>query len=126
MSTTSASPRALAIHGAAPVRATVLPYGRQSVDESDIQAVVEVLRSDWLTTGPKVAEFEEAFATRVEAMHAVSFSSGTAALHAAAFAAGLKPGDEAITTPGRKYGIPTPGQEAVYAILKPYRMGRER
>lgn len=81
------------------MRPTFLPYGRQSVDESDIQAVVEVLRSDWLTTGPRVAEFEEAFATRVGAEHAVSFSSGTAALHAAAFAAGLKPGDEAITTP---------------------------
>lgn len=81
------------------MRATLLPYGRQSVDEADVQAVVEVLRSDWLTTGPKVAEFEEAFARRVDAMHAVSFSSGTAALHAAAFAAGLKVGDEAITTP---------------------------
>ena len=81
------------------MRASFLPYGRQSVDEADIEAVVEVLRSDWLTTGPKVAEFEEAFAARVGAAHAVSFSSGTAALHAAAFAAGLKPGDEAITTP---------------------------
>jgi len=60
---------------------------------------VEVLRSDWLTTGPKVGEFEEAFAHRVGTAHAVSFSSGTAALHAAAFAAGLKAGDEAITTP---------------------------
>jgi len=60
---------------------------------------VEVLRSDWLTTGPKVGEFEEAFAERVGAKYAVSFSSGTAALHAAAFAVGLKPGHEAITTP---------------------------
>jgi perosamine synthetase len=99
MSTTSVSPSALAMNGGSPVRATLLPYGRQSVDESDIEAVVEVLRSDWLTTGPKVAEFEEAFAVRVGASHAVSFSSGTAALHAAAFAAGLKPGDEAITSP---------------------------
>ncbi len=99
MTTTPVSPQALAIHGGSPVRATFLPYGRQSVDETDIQAVVEVLRSDWLTTGPKVAEFEEAFATRVGANHALSFSSGTAALHAAAFAAGLKAGDEAITTP---------------------------
>jgi len=96
---TSISPQSLAIHGGEPVRVTLLPYGRQSVDEADIRAVVEVLRSDWLTTGPKVAEFEEAFAARVGAAHAVSFSSGTAALHAAAFAAGLKPGDEAITTP---------------------------
>jgi perosamine synthetase len=99
MTTTSASPQALAIHGGSPVRASILPYGRQSVDEADIQAVVEVLRSNWLTTGPKVAEFEEAFAARVGAAHAVSFSSGTAALHGAAFAAGLKSGDEAITTP---------------------------
>ena len=99
MTTTPVSPQALAIHGGSPVRATFLPYGRQSVDETDIQAVVEVLRSDWLTTGPKVAEFEEAFAARVGATHALSFSSGTAALHAAAFAAGLKAGDEAITTP---------------------------
>src|SRR5579864_7261304 len=99
MSATSVSPQALAINGGSPVREKLLPYGRQSVDESDIQAVVEVLRSDWLTTGPKVAEFEEAFASRVGAAHALSFTSGTAALHAAAFAAGLKPGDEAITTP---------------------------
>ena len=99
MSTTSVSPQALAIKGGAPVRASLLPYGRHSVDEADIQAVVDVLRSDWLTTGPKVAEFEEAFAARVGAAHAVSFSSGTAALHAAACAAGLKTGDEAITTP---------------------------
>jgi perosamine synthetase len=99
MSSTAISSQTLAIHGGTPVRASLLPYGRQSVEESDIQAVVDVLRSDWLTTGPKVAEFEEAFAARVGAAHAVSFSSGTAALHAAAFAAGLKSGDEAITTP---------------------------
>ena len=89
----------LAIDGGTPVRKTLLPYGRQSIAEEDVQAVVNVLRSDWLTTGPKVAEFEEAFAAWVGAKHAVSFSSGTAALHGAAFAAGLKAGDEAITTP---------------------------
>ncbi|HYM79306.1 MAG TPA: UDP-4-amino-4,6-dideoxy-N-acetyl-beta-L-altrosamine transaminase [Candidatus Dormibacteraeota bacterium] len=99
MTMTPVSPQALAIDGGTPVRDRLLPYGRQSVDEADIQAVVEVLRSDWLTTGPKVVEFEEAFAERVGATHAVSFSSGTAALHAAAFAAGLKAGDEAITSP---------------------------
>ena len=99
MTVTPASHDLLAIQGGTPVRKTFLPYGRQSIDESDIQAVVETLRSDWLTTGPKIAEFEEAFAARVGAEHAVSFSSGTAALHAAAFAAGLKAGDEAITTP---------------------------
>jgi perosamine synthetase len=99
MSTTSVTPQVLAIHGGEPVRAAFLPYGRQSVEESDIEAVVEVLRSDWLTTGPKVAEFEEAFGARVGAAHSVSFGSGTAALHAATFAAGLSSGDEAITTP---------------------------
>ena len=99
MSTTSVSPGTLAINGGSPVRSTFLPYGRQSIDEADIQAVVDVLRSDWLTTGPKVEEFEEAFAERVGAAHAVSFTSGTAALHAAAYAAGMKAGDEAITTP---------------------------
>src|SRR5215469_13375682 len=99
MTTTSVKAQTLAVHGGTPVRATLLPYGRQSVEEADIQAVVDVLRSDWLTTGPKVREFEEMFAARVGARHAVSFSSGTAALHGAAFAAGLKPGDEAITSP---------------------------
>jgi UDP-4-amino-4,6-dideoxy-N-acetyl-beta-L-altrosamine transaminase len=89
----------LAMHGGTPVRKTLLPYGRQSIDEEDIQAVVNVLRSDWLTTGPKGGEFEETFAAYVGARHAISFSSGTAALHAAAFAAGLKEGDEAITSP---------------------------
>ena len=90
---------ALALHGGTPVRAKFLPYGKQSIDEEDIGAVVETLRSDWLTTGPKVGEFEEAFAAWVGARHAVSFSSGTAALHGAAFAAGLGVGDEAITSP---------------------------
>jgi perosamine synthetase len=99
MSTVSVSPQTLAIHGGSPVRSTFLPYGRQSIDDADIQAVVDVLRSDWLTTGPKVGEFEEAFASRVKAAYAVSFSSGTAALHAAAYVAGLQAGDEAITTP---------------------------
>jgi perosamine synthetase len=89
----------LAVDGGTPVRETLLPYGRQSIGDDDIEAVVDVLRSDWLTTGPKVGEFEEAFAAWVGAKYAVSFSSGTAALHGAAFAAGLKPGDEAITSP---------------------------
>ena len=89
----------LAIHGGPPVRKALLPYGRQTLTETDVAAATEVLRSDWLTTGPKVAEFEEAIADYVGVRHAVSFSSGTAALHAAVLAAGLKPGDEAITTP---------------------------
>ena len=89
----------LVIEGGKPVRETLLPYARQSMDEDDIRAVVEVLHSDWLTTGPKVEEFEEKFAARVGAKHAVSFSSGTAALHGATFAAGVRSGDEAITSP---------------------------
>src|ERR1700690_3766860 len=99
MTVTPASREVLAIEGGTPVRKTLLPYGRQSIDEADIQAVVDTLRSDWLTTGPKVAEFEEAIAAWVGAKYAVSFSAGTAALHGAAFAAGLKPGDEAISSP---------------------------
>lgn len=91
--------RELAIHGGKPVRATFLPYARQSVTDGDIRAVVDVLRSDWLTTGPKVCEFEEKFAAYVGARYAVSFSSGTAALHGAVFAAGLSTGDDAITSP---------------------------
>jgi perosamine synthetase len=89
----------LAIDGGAPVRSTLLPYGHQVIDDDDVQAVVGVLRSDWLTTGPEVQRFEEAFAASVGANHAVALSSGTAALHAASFAAGIVPGSEAITTP---------------------------
>ena len=99
MSALTAKLETLAIHGGMPVRERLLPYGRQSVDDADVQAVLEVLKSDWLTTGPKVGEFEERFAAWIGVRHAVSFSSGTAALHGAAFAAGLQPGDEAITTP---------------------------
>jgi perosamine synthetase len=99
MTVAPVSSEVLAIDGGSPVRRTLLPYGRQSIDESDIQSVVETLRSDWLTTGPRVAEFEEAMAAWVGAKHAISFSSGTAGLHAAAFAAGLQTGDEAITSP---------------------------
>lgn len=86
----------IALTGGRPVRPTMLPYGHQSLDELDIQAVVQVLRSDWLTTGPKVAAFEEAFAERVGARYAVAVSSGTAALHAAIYAAGVGAGDQAI------------------------------
>ena len=74
----------------------VIPYGRQSVDESDIAAVVDALRSDWLTQGPRVQAFEEAFAACVGAGNAVAVNSGTAALHAAVHALGIGPGDEVI------------------------------
>jgi len=78
---------------------SAIPYGRQWVTEEDIKAVSDVLRSDWLTTGPKVEEFEEAFAAKVGSRYAVALSSGTAALHAAALAACIGPEDEVITTP---------------------------
>jgi len=77
-------------------RKRMLPYGRQVVENGDIDAVVDVLKSDWLTTGPKIAEFEREFAAKVGAAHAVVVSSGSAALHCAAFAAGIGPGDEVI------------------------------
>lgn len=77
----------------------MIPYGRQSVDEADIDAVVEVLRSDRLTQGPAIGQFETAVAERVGARHAVAFSSGTAALHGAAFAARLGDGDVVVTSP---------------------------
>jgi len=89
----------LAIDGGSPVRETRLPYGRQWLDEDDIAAVVKVLRSDWLTTGPKVSEFEEAFADFVGAEEAVAVSNGTTALHAAMYAVGIGPGDEVIVPP---------------------------
>lgn len=76
-----------------------IPYGRQTIDESDIEAVVEVLKSDYLTTGPKVAEFEQKVADYVGARYAVAVSNGTAALHVACLAAGIGKGDEVITTP---------------------------
>ena len=76
-----------------------IPYGRQSVDEADIQAVDDVLQSDYLTTGPKIREFEQAVCRYTKAKYAVAVSNGTAALHAACFAAGIGKGDEVITTP---------------------------
>jgi perosamine synthetase len=78
------------------MRERFLPYGRQHIDDEDISAVVAALRSDWLTTGPRVEEFERAFAETVGAGDAVAVSSGTAALHAAMFAIGIGPGDEVI------------------------------
>lgn len=78
--------------------ARFLPYGRQSVTEEDIAAVVAVLRSDWLTQGPEVERFEEDLAKAVGARHVVTFTNGTAALFAACFAAGIGPADEVITS----------------------------
>ncbi len=89
----------LAIDGGKPVREEYLPYGRQWIDEDDITAVINTLRGKFLTTGPKVAEFERVLADYVGAKYAVALANGTAALHAACFAAGITEGDEVITTP---------------------------
>jgi len=67
----------LAIHGGTPIRQEMLPYARQSLDEDDINAVLEVLRSDWLTTGPQVAAFEQDFAAVVGARQAVAVTAST-------------------------------------------------
>lgn len=77
----------------------MIPYGRQSVSEDDIAAVVEVLRGDWLTQGPTIERFESAVAEYVGAKYAVAYSSGTAALHGATWAAGLGSGDHVATSP---------------------------
>ena len=79
-------------------RAMPIPYGRQSIDDDDVAAVVETLRGDWLTQGPAVRAFEQAVADACDAPFAVAYSSGTAALHGAAMAAGLGPGDELLTS----------------------------
>ena len=74
----------------------MIPYGRQSIDDDDIKAVVDVLTSDWLTTGPKIPEFEQKFTDVVHAKEAVAVSNGTAALHTAMYALGIHEGDEVI------------------------------
>ncbi len=76
-----------------------IPYGRQNIDEEDIKAVIEVLRSDWITQGLRVEEFEARVADYCGTSYAVAFNSGTSALHAAMYAAGIGVGDEVITTP---------------------------
>lgn len=88
----------LAIHGGSPVRDSYLSYGKQSIDQDDIDSVVKVLKSDYLTTGPYVAEFENKVAKYVGAKYAVAVSSGTAALHMACFAAGISKDDEVIVS----------------------------
>ena len=89
----------LAINGGKPVRDKKIYYGRQCVDQDDVKAVSEVLTSDYITCGPKVAELEKKLADYTGAKYAVAVSNGTAALHCACIAAGLKPGDEVIVTP---------------------------
>ncbi|GGH33111.1 UDP-4-amino-4,6-dideoxy-N-acetyl-beta-L-altrosamine transaminase [Paenibacillus segetis] len=82
-----------------PIRSTLLPYGQQWLDEQDIEAVVKVLRGDFITQGPAIEAFETKVADYVGVKYAVAFTNGTAALHAACFAAGIGEGDEVITTP---------------------------
>ncbi len=77
----------------------MIPYGKQHIDKSDIAAVVDIFKSDWLAQGPKVTAFEQALADYCGAKYAVVVNSGTAALHLAYRAVGLEPGDEVITTP---------------------------
>ena len=77
----------------------MIPYGRQSIDEDDIEAVVAVLRGEWLTQGPTIERFEAVVAEYVGAKHAIAYSSGTAALHGAAFAGGLGTDDVVVTSP---------------------------
>lgn len=90
---------ALAINGGKPVRTDKIFYGCQWIDEDDIKAVSEVLRSDYLTCGPQVTKMEEALKEYTGAKYAVAVSNGTAALHCACIAAGVGEGDEVITTP---------------------------
>lgn len=100
-----------------------IPYGRQSIDEEDIQAVVETLKSDYLTTGPRIEEFEQKVASYVGAKYAVAVSNGTAALHVACLAAGIKQGDEVITTPitfaASSNCVLYCGGKTVFADIKP-------
>lgn len=89
----------LAIMGGKPVLEKKIGYGHQYIDDADIQAVVDVLKSDYLTCGPKIEEAEKKLCQITGARHAVLIANGTAALHATCFAAGIGPGDEVITTP---------------------------
>ena len=89
----------LAIKGGYPVRGGKIYYGRQWIDDEDVETVAETLRSDFITCGPKVEEMERELEAYTGAKHAVAVSNGTAALHCACIAAGIKPGDEVITTP---------------------------
>lgn len=89
----------LALFGGKPALKQKIGYGHQYIDDADIQAVVDVLKSDYLTSGPKIVETEKKICEITGAKHAVLIANGTAALHAACFAAGINHGDEVITTP---------------------------
>ncbi len=106
----------LAVDGGKPVRDTFLPYGKQSISDADIKLVEEVLRSDWITTGPVLRKFENEFAQYTGSKFAVAVSSGTSALHLAMLAAGLKKGHEAITTP---FSFAATSNSVIYTGAKP-------
>jgi len=100
-----------------------IPYGRQNIMKEDIDAVVNVLKSDYLTQGPKIQEFEEAFANFIGSEYAVAVANGTAALHLCALALGLEPGDKVITTPitfaASANCVRYAGGEVVFADIDP-------
>lgn len=89
----------LAINGGEAIRDATIYYGRQWINELDIDEVCKILKGDLITCGPKVVELEEALASYTNAKYAVAVNSGTSALHCACIAAGIVPGDEVITTP---------------------------
>src|SRR5579872_3201592 len=100
-----------------------LTYGRQMIEDDDVAAVSEVLRGDWLTTGPAVERFEEALAREVGAEHAIVFNCGTSALYVAARAAGIEPGDSvivpAITFAATASANVLAGIEVIFADVDP-------
>ena len=100
-----------------------IPYGRQNITDEDIQAVIDVLKSDFLTQGPKIQEFEKSFATYIGCKYAVVVANGTAALHLCALAIGVKPGDKVITTPvtfaASANCVRYAGGEVVFADIDP-------
>jgi len=105
------------------IRATMLPFSRPSIGEDEIREVTEVLRSGWITTGPRTVQFEKDFAAYVGAKHALALSSGTAALHCAYWALDLKPGDEilcpSLTWPATANMALALGAKAVFADIDP-------
>lgn len=113
----------LAILGGEPIRPALLPYGRQWIDEEDVEAVIQTLKAPFLTQGPNIKEFEESVARYARVKYAVAFSNGTAALHGACFAAGIGVGDEVITSPmtfaASANCVRYCGGEVVFADIEP-------
>jgi perosamine synthetase len=102
---------------------SIIPYGHQWIEEEDIEAVINALRSDWLTTGPRVSEFEQLVANAVDAAYGVAVNSGTAALHCAMHAIGIQPGDEVIvpsmTFAATANSVVSQGGKPVFADVNP-------